>query len=192
LLLKLIVGLGNPGQEYKETKHNVGFWVIDFFASREGLSLSDKKGKALVGRGSFKGAGEEIQFLLAKPQTFMNRSGESVREILTFFKIPLSNLIVIYDDLDLELGRIRVRTQGRSGGHRGIESIIAEVGSDQFVRVKIGIGRDPRWDAADYVLAPFKSGEKETVLQAVEKTAEMLPLLAEGKIAEAMNRYHTD
>ena len=192
MLLKLIVGLGNPGQEYEETKHNIGFWVIDSFARRGGISVSEKKGKALVGRGTFSRAGGEIDFLLVKPQTFMNRSGESVRELLAFFKIPLSNLIVIHDDLDLDPGRIRVRTQGRSGGHRGIDSIIAEVGSDQFVRVKIGIGRDPRWDPADYVLAPFKSGEKETILQAVEKTVETLPLLAEGKIAEAMNRYHTD
>lgn len=190
MLLKLIVGLGNPGQEYKETKHNVGFWAVDSFADREGISISQKKGKALVGKGSLVGAGEKIDFLLAKPQTFMNLSGASVRELLAFFKIPLSNLIVIHDDLDLELGRIRVRTQGRSGGHRGIDSIISEAGSDRFVRVKIGIGRDPRRDAADYVLAPFKTADKGIVLEAVEKTVEMLPLLMEGKITEAMNRSH--
>lgn len=196
--MKLVVGLGNPGSEYKQTKHNVGFWVIDAFAKREGLSLSplraggqaEKKGGVLVGRGAWGASDVKIGFILAKPQTFMNRSGQPVQQLLKTFDIPLADLIVIYDDLDLDLGRIRIKAQGRSGGHRGIASIIDAVGSDQFLRMKIGIGRDPWQDPSDYVLTPFRPGEKKAVLEGVEKGVEALPLLLENKITEAMNRYH--
>ena len=189
--MNLIVGLGNPGSEYEETKHNVGFWVVDAFAEQHRVSLSIKKAEAKIGRGSLPGPVGQIDFVLAKPQTFMNLSGRSVQGLLRTFGVTPSEMIVIYDDLDLECGRIRLRTKGGAGGHRGVASIIEAVGSDQFIRLRIGIGRNPRQDAADYVLSPFKSDDKKLILEAVEKGVALLPLLLEGRITEAMNQYHS-
>ncbi|MBI3804480.1 MAG: aminoacyl-tRNA hydrolase [Nitrospirae bacterium] len=188
--MKLIVGLGNPGPEYEETKHNVGFWLIDTFAKRHGLSLSEKKGEAKVGQGRWTSPSGGIDFILAKPQTYMNRSGRSVRSLLHSAGITPSEIIVVYDDLDLPCGRIRIRTQGGAGGHRGVASIIEVIGTDQFNRLRIGIGRDPGQDPADYVLSPFRPEELKLVEEAVEKGAEALPLLMEGRITEAMNKFH--
>lgn len=188
--MKLIVGLGNPGSEYEETKHNVGFWVVDAFGEAHEVSLSIKKAEARIGRGSWKGSSGEVDFILAKPQTFMNLSGRSVQGLLRLFGVAPSEMIVVYDDLDLECGRIRLRTKGGAGGHRGVASIIEAVGSDQFLRLRIGIGKNPRQDAADYVLSPFKAEDKKLILEAVEKGVVLLPLLLEGRITEAMNQYH--
>lgn len=189
--MKLIVGLGNPGPEYEATKHNVGFWVIDAFAGTHRIALSEKKGEAKIGQGELSLPSGRTSFLLAKPQTFMNRSGRSVQRLLALFDISLPDLIVVYDDLDLECGRVRLKTKGRAGGHRGVASIIQTIGSDEFIRIKIGIGRDPRQDPAEYVLTPFPRDDKKRVLEGVEKGVELLPLLLEGRISEAMNRYHT-
>lgn len=188
--MKLVVGLGNPGSEYEETKHNVGFWVVDAFAYAQHLSFSLKKGDAHTSRGVWRGAEGDVDFLLVKPQTFMNRSGRSVRALLHFYEIPLSDLILIYDDLDLNVGRIRIKKQGGSGGHRGVASVIQEVGSEQFIRLKIGIGKDCRIEASDYVLSPFRQADKKNILEAVEQGASLLPLLLEGKLTEAMNRFN--
>jgi PTH1 family peptidyl-tRNA hydrolase len=189
--MKLVVGLGNPGSEYEETKHNVGFWAVDAFGEAHRVPLSIKKAEARIGRGIWKGSSGEVDFILAKPQTFMNLSGRSVQGLLRTLGISPSELIVIYDDLDLECGRIRLRSQGGAGGHRGVASIIEAVGSDRFVRLRIGIGRNPRQDAAEYVLSPFKSEDKKRILEAVEKGVALLPLLLEDRITEAMNQYHS-
>ena len=189
--MKLIVGLGNPGSEYEETKHNVGFWVVDSFAGYHQVSLSVKKAEARIGRGSRTGPSGQVDFILAKPQTFMNLSGRSVQGLLRIFGITSSDMIVIYDDLDLECGRIRLRTKGGAGGHRGVASIIESVGTDQFLRLRIGIGRNPRQDPAEYVLSPFKPEDKKSILEAVEKGVSLLPLLLEGRISEAMNQYQS-
>ncbi|HEY5599131.1 MAG TPA: aminoacyl-tRNA hydrolase [Candidatus Manganitrophaceae bacterium] len=189
--MKLIIGLGNPGKKYQETKHNVGFWALDAFAKREGLSFSEKKCEALIGRGRRRVSGGSVDFILGKPQTFMNRSGESALGLLRAFEISFSDLIVVYDDLDLECGRIRLRKKGRSGGHRGVASIIESVGSEHFLRVKIGIGRDPRQDPSDYVLTPFPPDKHKAVMESIEKAVEAFPLLLEDKVTEAMNRLHS-
>ena len=188
--MKLVVGLGNPGTDYEETKHNVGFWVVDVFARAQHLSFSLKKGEAQISRGVWRGAEADVDFLLVKPQTFMNRSGHCVRALLHFYKIPFSDLILVYDDLDLDVGRIRIKKQGGTGGHRGVASVIQEIGSEQFIRLKIGIGKDPRIETADYVLSPFRQADKKNILEAVGQGVHILPLLLEGKITEAMNRFN--
>jgi len=175
------VGLGNPGSEYEETKHNVGFWVIDTFSKKHGIPINKP---ATLTPGI-------VNLLLVKPQTFMNRSGSAVVRLLAKHQMVLSDLIVIQDDLDMECGKVRIRTDGSAGGHRGIASIIEEVGSDQFLRIKIGIGRDTQQEASDYVLTPFSSEDKKQVLNGVQSAVLAIPLLLEGKIAEAMNQTHT-
>ena len=157
--MKLIVGLGNPGQAYRWTRHNLGFLLIDELAGRNGIEIGRRGLESEYGRGKIRG--EEV--LLAKPQTFMNRSGEAAARLLRFFKVPPEDLIIIHDDLDLPCGKIRIRLQGGHGGHQGVKSVIEAVGSDGFLRVKIGIGRpsDPRWDPADYVLEPVRGELRE-------------------------------
>ncbi len=188
--MKLIVGLGNPGPEYEETKHNVGFWLIDSFAKRHGISLSEKKGEARVGQGRLSAPSGKIDLVLVKPQTFMNRSGRSVQSHLHSFGLSPSEMIVVYDDLDLPCGRIRIRTKGGAGGHRGVASIIDAIGTNEFIRLRIGIGRDPSQDPADYVLTPFGAEALKQVEESIDKGVEALPFLLEGRITEAMNRYH--
>ena len=174
------MGLGNPGSEYEATKHNVGFWVIDAFSEKHGILINKPSRLSSV----------VDMLLLAKPQTFMNRSGTAVVRLLEKFQMELSDLVVIQDDLDMDCGRVRIRTHGSAGGHRGIASIIEQVGSNEFLRIKIGIGRDPQQEPADYVLTPFSSEDKEQVLGGVERAVLALPFLLEGKIVEAMNQTH--
>jgi len=188
--VKLIVGLGNPGARYENTKHNVGFLVLEAFALKHQLSFSKGQGKALTSRGHWSPSGETISFLLAKPQTFMNLSGHSVQSLLSYYKILPSDFILIYDDLDLALGRIRLKKRGGAGGHRGVASVIQEIGTDQFIRIKIGIEKDPRINAADYVLAPFHGEQQEVMQEAIERSVDLLPLLIENRIDEAMNRFN--
>ncbi len=190
--MKLIVGLGNPGKEYEETKHNIGYWVVDAFAGQHHISLPEIKGEARIGRSRWRSAHEEIDFLLVKPLTFMNRSGRSVRAMLDLFPVSPSDIIVIFDDLDLPCGRIRLRSKGGAGGHRGVGSVIEEVGAEAFIRLKIGIGRDPQCNPSDYVLNPFRPDDKRLVLNGVEKAVALLPLLLEGRLTEAMNKYHPE
>ncbi len=186
--MKLIVGLGNPGRPYEATRHNLGFWVIDAFAHKQDLTFSAKKGEALTSRGHWPHSDGAIDYLLAKPQTFMNRSGRSVRLLLDYYKIPISDFILVYDDVDMDCGRIRIRKKGRAGGHRGVESVITEIGSDTFVRLKIGIGKDALKETSDHVLSNFRADEKQIMEDAVDQSLSLLPLLIEGRIDEAMNR----
>ena len=146
----LIVGLGNPGKQYEHTRHNVGFDVIDVMADKYNISVTEKKHKALCGKGIIEGQ----KVVLAKPQTFMNLSGESVAELLNFYKSdPETELIVIFDDISLAPGNIRVRKKGSAGGHNGIKNIIAMTGTQNFMRIKVGVGDKPAgWDLADHVL----------------------------------------
>jgi PTH1 family peptidyl-tRNA hydrolase len=186
--VKLIVGLGNPGREYRWTRHNMGFLLIDELAQKNGIPLSRRGLKAVYGRGRI----VRNEVILAKPQTFMNLSGEAVQRLLHFFKIPPENLIVLQDDLDLPWGTIRIRLRGGSGGHRGIQSIREAIGSDEFLRVKIGIGRPaaPDQDPADYVLDALEEAEKEGLREILKRSAEAVEVLLTGGPQEAMNRFH--
>ncbi|MDO4874170.1 MAG: aminoacyl-tRNA hydrolase [Candidatus Gracilibacteria bacterium] len=155
--MKIIVGLGNPGNQYRETRHNVGFLMAEFLRSEWDFSdFSDSNFEALIAEKNI--SGEKI--LLVKPMTFMNLSGNAVSKIMNFYKIPLENLLVISDDIDMDFGKIRLREKGSHGGQNGLRDIIAKLGTDEFARLKIGIGRDERFAVADWVLSKFSSDEK--------------------------------
>ena len=187
--MKLIVGLGNPGRVYVNNRHNVGFQCLDFLARRHGISLARRRARAQIGSGEI----AAVNVILAKPRTFMNLSGEAVAQLLKRFSIPLSDLIVVYDDLDLPLGKIRIREWGGSGGHRGMESIIAHLGSKDFPRIRVGInpGQDTEeLKTPDYVLSDFTSEEKVIIEEVYIKVADAIYcILAEG-IATAMNKFN--
>ena len=161
----VIVGLGNPDKKYEHTRHNIGFDVIDALADKYNISVTDKKHKALCGSGVIEG----MKVLLVKPQTYMNLSGESVAEVMNFYKLdPDEEMIVIFDDISLEPGRIRIRKKGSAGGHNGIKSIIAMTGTQGFSRIKVGVGEKPQgWDLADHVLGRFSSEDREKVEEAI-------------------------
>ena len=184
--MKLVVGLGNPGPSYEATRHNVGFWVIDAFCVDQKISLSKADGRNQIGRGLW----GETDFLLLKPGTYMNRSGIAVQRILTDFKISHTDMVLIHDDLDMEAGRIRIRTKGSAGGHRGVASVIDAIGSNLFTRVKIGIGRSTQQSVIDHVLTPFSKQERAQVQKGVDEAVLAIPLLLTGKVAEAMNRHN--
>ena len=181
----IIAGLGNPGKQYDKTKHNVGFWVIDKLAKEYNIEVTKFKHKALIGEGNI--AGKKV--LLVKPQTYMNLSGENIREIIKFYKVPLEQFYVIYDDTSLPLSNVRIREKGSAGGHNGIKNIIAHLGTDIFLRIKVGIGEKPNgWDLADYVLAPFSKDEEPLILSGVDKAYHAVELLLTKGIKEAMNQ----
>lgn len=183
----IVAGLGNPGPRYDRTRHNVGFWVIDRIARQRGLGPFRSGHQALYAEWRL---GHERAVLL-KPQTFMNRSGEAVAAALRWYKADTDRLVVIYDDMDLEPGRLRLREQGSSGGHRGVQSVIDVLGTPAFRRIRIGIGRPaPGWDAADWVLAPFDPDDEAKVLQAVARAAEAVEVAVRLGFAAAMNRYN--
>lgn len=185
--LYVIVGLGNPGNKYENTRHNIGFITIDAISKKYGIKVDRIKYKALVGEGEI--GGEKV--LLVKPQTFMNLSGESVREIAQWYKLPIENIIVIYDDADLSVGTIRVRPKGSSGTHNGMKSIIYQLQSDQFPRIRIGIGKAPdEWDLADYVLGRFNSEEAEQIGEAVVRAADAVKTLISSGVNAAMNLFN--
>lgn len=180
----VIVGLGNPGTKYDETKHNVGFWAIDRLARKYNIDVTKFKNKAFVGDGKIKGQ----RVLLVKPQTFMNLSGDSVREIVNFYKIPQERFVVMYDDTSLPVGTVRIREKGSHGGHNGMRSIINQMGTGDFWRVKIGIGEKPNgWDLADYVLAKFAKDDLPMVEQGVDKVVLAIEVMLEEGLAVAMN-----
>lgn len=184
----LIVGLGNPGRDYENTRHNVGFRCAGALVRAHGLTFdSKKKSKAKFADGVI--AGKPV--LIAKPQTFMNLSGSSVQGLMAFYKIPPQHLLVIFDDLDLPPGTLRIRKQGGSGGHRGLTDIIQRLGTQDFPRIRFGIGRPPdRMDPAAFVLQPFTAEEETLVSQTVERAIKAVEVwLAEG-IDAAMNRYN--
>ncbi len=182
-----IVGLGNPGRQYEETKHNVGFHVIDRLAKKHGIDVTKFKHRAFVGDGTIGGK----RVLLIKPQTFMNLSGESVREIVNFYKIPQDRFVVIFDDTSLPAGSVRIREKGSHGGHNGIRNIIVQMGTDEFWRIKVGIGEKPNgWDLADYVLAKFDADALPQMEQGMDKAAQGVELILSRGINEAMNRIN--
>lgn len=185
--LFVIIGLGNPGSRYDNTRHNVGFDTVDYLADKYGIKVSKLKFKALYGDGSI--SGERV--ILVKPQTFMNLSGESVREIIDWYKIPMSNLIIIYDDTDLSLGKIRVRPKGSSGTHNGMRSIIYQIQSDDFPRVRIGIGRPPEsWELADFVLSKINGDDRKLINQSIANAADAAATIVKSGVNAAMNKYN--
>ena len=183
----LIAGLGNPGKQYENTRHNAGFMALDALADQLGTSIEEKKHKALCGKGLI--GGEKV--ILLKPQTFMNLSGESIRAAADFYKVDPDHIIVIYDDISLEPGQLRIRKKGSAGGHNGIKSIIAHLGTQEFPRIKVGVGAKPdRMDLADYVLGHFPAAERKVMDESVRQAAEAaVTVLTEGPDA-AMNRYN--
>ena len=184
----LIAGLGNPGRKYERTKHNVGFDVIDYVTDRHRIPFSGIQFQAECGKGII--AGQKV--MLAEPLTYMNLSGEAVAALVNYYKLdPEEELIVIYDDISLDPGQIRVRKKGRAGGHNGMKNIIACLGTDKFKRIRVGIGAKPdRWDLADYVLAPFTPENREKIEDAIKDAADALELILSGDMDEAMNRYN--
>ena len=183
----LIVGLGNPGREYEKTRHNAGFRALDILADKLGCKVDKSKFQGLYGQVNFKGS----KLLLLKPQTFMNLSGRSVLQLSAFFHVPPQNIIVLFDDISLEPGRLRLRKDGSAGGHNGIKSIIAELGSQDFPRVKIGVGAKPHpdFDLADWVLSAFSAQEEKALLPALERAADAALAIVELGVPEASNRY---
>ena len=184
----LIVGLGNPGKEYAKTRHNAGFRAIDILADRLGCKIDKVKFQGLYGQTTYCGQ----KLLLLKPQTFMNLSGRSVLQLSAYFNIPPQRIIVLFDDISLEPGRLRVRADGSAGGHNGIKSIIAEVGSQEFPRVKIGVGSKPHADAdlADWVLSGFSKAEELLLNKALEKAGDAALCIIDHGVPETANRYN--
>lgn len=183
----IIVGLGNPTKTYEGTRHNIGFEVIDHLATAYAIDVCMKKHKALCGKGMI--GGQKV--VLAKPQTYMNLSGESVRELMDFYKVQPDEIIVIYDDISLEPGQLRIRAKGSAGGHNGIKNIIAHLNTQDFPRVKVGVGEKPKgWDLADYVLSRFSAEDRKVMDESVAAAGEAIKLMLESDINAAMNKYN--
>lgn len=181
----VIAGLGNPGMDYIGTKHNVGFKVIDKLANDYTIKVTKFKHRAFVGDGMIEGK----KVFLMKPQTYMNLSGESVKEVLNFYKVPIENFVVVYDDTSLPLGTTRIREKGSAGGHNGIKNIISHLGTDIFLRVKVGIGEKPNGrDLADYVLSGFSKEEQPLILKGIERASLAVELILSKGVAQAMNQ----
>lgn len=184
----IIVGLGNPSKEYQGTRHNVGFEVIDKLAEKYNISVDTKRHRAYIGKGML--GGQKV--ILAKPQTYMNLSGESVQSLLDYYKVDEEReLLVIYDDISLDNGQIRIRAKGSAGGHNGIKNIIAHLGSQVFPRIKVGVGaKPPKYDLADYVLGHFSKAEQELMEEGYDKAVHAVELILQNEMTEAMNEYN--
>lgn len=184
----VIAGLGNPKKEYDNTRHNVGFDVIDAIADKYGIRVIERKHRAMVGRGFIDG--EKV--VLVKPQTFMNLSGESLREVIDYYKVdPNSELIVICDDISLELGQLRIRKKGSAGGHNGLKNIILHLGTDGFQRIRMGVGGKPEgYDLADYVLGHFSAPEKKVMAESIAQAVEASVVMMKDGADAAMNRFN--
>ena len=184
----LIAGLGNPERRYEKTRHNIGFDTVDALAERYHISITEKKHKALCGSGVIEGT----KVILAKPQTYMNLSGESIAEIVNFYKLdPESEMLIIFDDISLAPGNIRVRKKGSAGGHNGIKSIIASVGTQNFMRIKVGVGEKPDgWDLADHVLGHFCAEDRVLVEAAIKDAEDAALLILQGEVDKAMNDFN--
>lgn len=181
----VIVGLGNPGSRYSRTRHNVGFLVIDGIAEKYGLDLKPKV-QYIIGKGSI----EDDNIILLEPLTFMNRSGLAVRDVLRRSGIPTTNLIVVHDDIDMETGRLKIRKNGSSGGHKGIESIIQDIGTKEFIRVKLGVGREKGIPVEDYVLSKFRKDEALLIKDAIIRAVDAIATIVKDGIDKAMNRFN--
>lgn len=182
----VIAGLGNPGRKYENTRHNMGFLVVDRLAEKNDIKINKLKHKALVGDGFISGQ----KVLLVKPQTYMNLSGESLREVVSYYNVPVEELIVIYDDFDLEMGTLRIRKKGSAGSHNGMKSIVYQLQSQDFPRVRIGIGQSGGLDWKDFVLGKVSAKEKELIAKAVENAANSIECILEKGIDRAMNAYN--
>ena len=184
----IIAGLGNPTSQYEGTRHNAGFDVIDVLAEKYNISVDARKCRAFCGKGVI--AGQKV--LLVKPQTYMNLSGESVGGIVNYYKIdPESDLLVIYDDISLDVGQLRIRKKGSAGGHNGIKSIIAHLGTTVFPRIKVGVGEKPKnYDLADYVLGHFSKQERELMEEGYEHASDAVEQIVQGEIEAAMNVFN--
>ena len=185
----IIVGLGNPGVQYENTRHNAGFMTIDALAQKYNVQIKKLQFKAITGDAAIAGK----RCLLMKPSTFMNNSGEAVVAAMNFYKIPIENVIVCYDDISLEPSFLRIRRKGSDGGHNGIKSIIYLSGQDSFPRVKIGVGKKPHKDynLADWVLSNFTKEEIPLIKEAADKAASAIELIVQGKTDEAMNKFNS-
>lgn len=183
----VIVGLGNPGKKYENTRHNIGFITLDYLADRHGIKITKIKHKALVGEGNISGQ----KVLLVKPQTYMNLSGNSVREVMEYYKVDIENLLVIYDDIDIPSGSVRIRKKGSAGTHNGMRSVVYDLQSDQFPRIRIGMGNNKSADLKDFVVGGFSKGEKEIFERAVVHTADAIECFLQFGIDKAMNEYNT-
>lgn len=185
----IIAGLGNPGAKYEMTRHNAGFLAIDLLAIKEGFDVKKLRHHALTADVNINGK----RCLVMKPQTMMNNSGEAVGEAARFYKIPAENVIIIYDDISLDVGQTRIRRKGSAGGHNGIKSIIAHLGSEDFPRIKIGVGKKPtpEYDLVNWVLGRFPKEQEPDLKAALENTASAVELIVDGQIDKAMNLYNS-
>lgn len=184
----VIAGIGNPGLQYENTRHNIGFISLNYLAAFYNIKMTKIKHKALIGEGLIEGE----RVMLVKPQTFVNMSGESLRDILDYYKIPSENLIVVYDDTALKLGSIRIRKKGSDGGHNGIKSILYQLGSDEFTRIRLGVGEKPDgYDQVDWVLSKFSDEDIKIMAVSVETVAKIVPEIIKNGAESAMNKYNT-
>ena len=184
----IIAGLGNPERKYDGTRHNIGFSAITVLADKYDISLDIKKHKAICGKGYI----ERQKVILAMPQTYMNLSGESIRELVEYYKIdPEKELIIIYDDINLAPGRLRIREKGSAGGHNGIKNIISHLGTQVFPRVRVGVGEKPKgWDLADYVLGRFSKDEEPVIREALDNVTQACDIIVNDDIRTAMNKFN--
>ena len=185
--MNIIVGLGNPGSRYARTRHNVGFLCVEHFARLHHIAFSSRRQHALVASGEVEG----VPVALAKPRTFMNQSGQAIAYLLQRFHVSPQDLVIVYDDLDLPPGQVRIRRQGSSGGHRGMESIIQAAGSQEIHRIRVGIGRPLDQGEVDYVLSSFGHQEEPLVQQAIVRVSDALLCILTQGLDQAMNRYNT-
>jgi len=185
--LRLIVGLGNPGRKYENTRHNVGFRAIDYLAREIGTKVEKEKYKALLGEGLVRG--EKV--ILVKPQTFMNLSGEAVAPLAAWYKVNPSEILVLYDDLALEVGKLRIRVKGSHGGHNGMRSLIAHLKTESIPRIRLGIGQaPPEWDVADYVLGSFSSLENKQIEESIIQTGKAVEMILTQGLEKAMSKFN--
>ncbi|APF24275.1 MULTISPECIES: aminoacyl-tRNA hydrolase [Clostridium] len=181
----LIVGLGNPGSQYEDTRHNIGFKVVDNIAKEYNIEINRQKFKGVCGEGFING--EKV--ILLKPTTYMNLSGESIREVVDFYKLSNDDVLVIYDDISLDVGRLRIREKGSAGGHNGIKSIIAHLGTDIFPRIKVGVGQ-PNVDLVNYVLGKFTKEEMEVLNESIDASTKAAKEIISNDVKTAMNIYN--
>lgn len=185
--MRIIIGLGNPTDKYQATRHNIGWDAITRISDDYRIALNQKRHKAICGTGFIEG--EKV--ILVQPLTYMNLSGESVRELVDFYKVDTEDIIVIYDDVSLDVGQLRLRKKGSAGGHNGIKSIISHLGTDAFPRIKVGVGEKPRdWDLADYVLSRFKGEEQDLIREALKDTSDACRMIITAGMDAAMNQYN--
>ena len=185
----LIAGLGNPGKQYETTRHNAGFLALDTLSGLWRIPVTRQKFSALIGQGSFGGT----PVLLMKPQKFMNLSGECIREAAAFYKLPMERVLVLYDDISLPVGRIRIRAKGSAGGHNGIKNIISQCNTDQFPRIKIGVGAPPHpdYDVVDWVLGSFSEADRKALIPALDRAVAAVPVILSDGVAQAANLYNS-